>query len=256
MKKCIYILLLFATTNIVSVKAQKRVSLKPDFKNNISWWQSIKAVTSWDNKKNIQKQVFDLSMQATITEFDNEKPIKIIYDNVNGPQTVVKVKNGAEKTTDSLMNRYGKITADIDKSNVLFNANDIGALSNDILKSFPPGSFFGFIPPGKKKIKVGASWSSGSVIPIGPRVFSKKKYQFYEIKGVFKLEKIENNIAYVLWEGEAKVTTKSNENSDASWQRMVEFDFKKGRFISNKGKLQIKTPNWDIIYKVDIVAGY
>lgn len=257
MIKYVSILLLFSgLTNIAGIKAQRKIALNPDFKNNLSWQQTVKAVSSWNYNGTTQKQIIDLTMHAEIVEWKNARPVKIIYDKVKGPQIIIVVDEQKETEKEKWINHDGKITSDINVDYTLYNSKDHGALSDDILSSFPPGPLIGFIPPEKKKVKVGYNWDSGNIIPLGPKTFSKNKFQFYDMKGEFTLKKIEEDLARISWKGETKVKTKSAEVLNAKWQRIVVFDWKNHRFISNKGEMQINGADWNIVYHVEIIAKY
>lgn len=243
------ILLLFMwVDNLTTVKAQNKIALKPDYKNNLSWQQTVKASIGFGNENSSMKQVFDFTMTAILKDFHNNVPIKIEYVNVNGEQ--VLYANDVEQ--ESYDNKEGKITADIDKNLCLINEKDIGHLSNDIFMVFPPGPFPGFIPTAKK-VRIGTKWSSGKIIPLGPKALKKSKNNFSEINGNFELIGINDGIATILWKGTA---TDEKRSTNVKWERIIEYDIKSQRFMSNKGELQISESDINIIYHIDIVAEY
>ncbi len=232
----------------VGAGAQKKFVLNPDFKNNKSWKQIVKASVSFGNEELVMKQVFDLSMRATITEFKDNIPSKIEYHNVSGTQ--ILYTNKIEK--ERYLNKDGKIVADITDSLLLVNAKDIGHLSDDILMVFPAGPFIGFVAK-KGKLKVGAKWSSENILPLGSKGIKKNKGRFSEINGNFEILSVKQKKVKILWKGTAVYEKQS---AKVEWERSIEYNVQKQRFISNTGALQIKGADFHIIYQIEITAEY
>jgi len=245
------LILLFIPFNLTTVVSQKKIKLKFDFERNMTWKQEVKVISTRNFNSNSISQIIDLTMVVNLSKLNDNKPSEIVCENVTGVQKIIEAKEINNLETESFENKNGQITANINENYEFINAKDHGKLSDDILLYFSPGPFIGFILP-KGKIKLGDSWDSGEIIPVGPKTHTKGKLIFSEIKGTFQLTKIEKELAYILWKGKATV----NKTLDAKWERTIIFDWKKKRFISNLGNIQIDAPKWNIIYQVDIIAKY
>jgi len=241
-------LLFFSFNQFNTDEIKKEYTIKPVFYKNMSWKQTVKASINFKTGGKSYKQTFDFTMAAKITVCKNNIPSKIEYYNVNGKQ--IFYKNSVEK--ESYDNKDGKIIADIDENFYLKNAKDIGRLSDDILLVFPAGSFIGFIPP-NKKIKQGTKWSSAKLIPFGPKTLKKQKNELIKIEGEFKVVKIKQKKATILWKGTA---LDEINNVNVSWKKVIEYDLKHQRFNNNTGYVKIYDSETEYIYQLDVIASY
>ncbi len=221
-------------------------SLNPVFQEGQIQPQTVKAFIVWEEGT---KGIFALTMTEKIVKVKENRPIKIIYTNVNGPQTFIQ--GGKQETYENV---NGIITADVAENFVLSQAKDQGKLSDDILSYFPAGPFCGFVPPGKQ-VMLGETWNSGDIVPFGPMTFSKQKMAFSNTQGTFKLDSITGNIAKILWTGSADVTLRRGWKGSAKWTRVVLFNLKEQRTISNEGSLVVTNESGiSTTYEVSIKA--
>jgi hypothetical protein len=166
------------------------------------------------------RQNFDFTMTLKITA-----PSRVEFFDVNGPQTIYKLNGDQETKEEEMMNSEGSIVGEADANLVMKDAKDKGRLSNDILMAFPAGPIFGFVPPGKD-VKVGDRWSSGDLVPAGPKTLRKKKLVFSNVKGEFELLKVEHGKATIVWTGKADVESRGKKADSAEWKSDILFDLK------------------------------
>ena len=240
-----FLLVAVLLTNAVWPQELTAESLQPAFTKEMVWPLTVTASSVWGNEVTAEKQSFHFKMRLKISEWQDQVPVRVEYLDVNGPQVLSRISGGVEKETERMENHDGTIVGQVDANFLLYSAKDIGHLSNDILLIFPPGPCFGFISPAKT-VQVGESWSSGDVVPVGPRTIKKGQFKFSGVNGQFKLEEVKGAIANISWNGIADVTFKSRTTTvqgKAEWQRQIVFDLRTRKFKGNDGVLCIKLLN-------------
>ncbi|MHC4779637.1 MAG: hypothetical protein ACYTFG_13770 [Planctomycetota bacterium] len=211
--------------------------LEPKYPVDGTWSLELKANRVRTMGTFTMTQAFALSMKGRIAESKDGVPIRLEYTDVKGPQTVTATGREEEET----VNRGGSITGSLDSNLCLLDARDKGHLSDDILMAFPAGPICGFVPPGKK-VRPGDTWSSGDVLPVGPKTLRKKDLVFSAAEGECTLEKIEEGKAHVKWTGSAKVSSKGKESESAAWTVLTLFDLQRSQPDTIDTTLDIRFP--------------
>ena len=109
--------------------------------------------------------------------------------------------------------------------------------------TFPAGPIFGFFPP-SKKLKVGDTWDSKSIMPFN-LLREDNSPKISDLSGKFKLSKVKidknkNEIATITWVGKATMEAdRPGQIADLSWSRTIKHNITKNQVISNNGTFQM-----------------
>jgi hypothetical protein len=185
------------------------------------------------------EQTFDLRMKGRVRDVKDGRPAGFELFDVTGPQEYREVGGDGGSEPDKTDNEGGTLTGGIDRSWRLTDAKDGGHLSDDILLVYPAGPVFGFVPPGRK-LEAGGRWTSGDMVPAGPKTLSKRQLVFSEARGEFELKELAAGKARILWTGSAKAELKGRVADSASWSSVVLFDVKAGRTESVETEFKIE----------------
>lgn len=233
-------------------------SLKNALDGPSAWLMKVTATATWGSEASAERQRIILSMRMKILQRNEGKPVSLEFTDVSGPQIISRIVNGVEKETERMENREGRIVSMVDPNFILYDARDLGHLSNDILLIFPPGPCLGFLPP-PRAVRPGESWRSGDIVPAGPRTIKKGQIRFSGIAGQYKLEEIRNGIAVISWKGNADAAVKNGDaviQGKAEWQRRILFNLKTSRLKESDGAMTISLPEgMKFTYDVSIKVG-
>ncbi len=228
----------------IDPKKEKKYELKPVFKKDMTWKETlIVSMTAVIGQKTVKMQSYNFKMDVKVKEIKDKRPSKIEYTNITG---TLKFKKRFRKIKD------GYISGKVDSSYLLKNAT-MKKIDEDFLNFFPAGPIIGFVPP-KNKIKVGETWDSKKLIPVGQRAFEGKLDESLDImqlfgyvsssKGTFKLEKVEKDkktkkeFAVITWTGSADIKEDVGQ-AKVSWKRIIKFDNNNKLVLSNSGSIKI-----------------
>lgn len=247
MKKQLISIIIFLLLGASLHAQSKKINLNPVFEEGMSWEQTVSVVSSRFGLIDSMVQSIDLNMNVELAEFDDGYPSKMICKDVSGDQKISKINLGKESIEETIVNKEGGLTAKVDSNLCWFDARDSGKLSDDVLLFYPAGPFLGFVSP-KNMVKVGESWSSEGLVPVGPKTISKKQFNFSEVKGEFRLEKVKKKMAFISWKGTAVV----NEKYSVTWERLITFDLKKHFIVSTNGLIKIDFQGTEVVHNVNI----
>ena len=95
--------------------------------------------------------------------------------------------------------------------------------------------------PGKT-VETGETWSTGDLLPAGPKTLRKGDLLFSETVGQCKLEEFSGGKARILWTGSTSVESRGRRSEKAVWKVVSIFDTGRGRTESITGSLEITFP--------------
>ncbi len=216
------------------------------FKKGLSFEMEVKTSLYTQIQGISLDQKYNLKMNAKITEIKDKKASKIEFTNIHGTfeQNSDLGQNSQEEETNIKQIKDASIKGELTKQYLLKNYKRKN-INKDFLGFFPFGPVSGFVAP-DKSVKIGESWSSGKLIPLGPVALESTNTNIDRVKGSFQLVKVEKDtkskkeIAYIFWTGSARLSGDTGENGTIKWKRTIKFDLSIKQVIENSGSAKLE----------------